>query len=251
MDWNSFTFAGKHSLDDMGLYTLLTTQSLFAEPKRTAAEWYGMDGERDYSTHNPQERLFFKPRLIGYECHFAADSTEEFYEKARRIGLWLATAGKAKLMPDGEPDIYYMAQAVNLYALDNITGMSGSFPLVFRCDPYRYERREDCAVLEEGTGKREILLGNRGYHVPPVITITGSAKEITLKNGEKELVVAEEIDRAELVVDCRNMTVTKDGVAVNHSARGSFFELSPGANRILVETAGTVSAQVRWRTRYV
>lgn len=252
---DGFSFGGRHSMDDMELYTVLKSKPLFAEPKTAFDEIGGMDGELDYSRTNPKKRLFFRPRLIEYECHFIGEDgdMESLAAKEREIAQWLVGAGRARLICDDEPDVFYLAAAVNLFNVEAVTRESGTFPLVFRCDPYRYALRE-VRQSADIAGSGAVRTVNRGYYAPPVITITGDAPDgVTLTLGNAQLSTTQGITGAgALEFDMHTMMIKKDGVPVNHTASGVFFEFSPGENNLAV-TGNNLDAQVTvcYRPRYL
>lgn len=252
---DGFKFGGKHSLDDMEVYTVLKQKPLFAEPKTTLEELPATDGESDYSRVNPRRRLFFKPRIIEYECHFVGEDEDEesFNRKAREIAAWLAGAGESRLEPDDEPDIYYMAKCLNLYNIDAVTPYSGCFPLVFRCEPYRYARRETVVVQEEAADGDSVVVNNPGYYTAPVITVSGVAPSgFTLACNGASLNVGQALDGASVVVDMNRMEITKDGLSVTHTADGSFFELPSGRSEVTVSGTGlAVSVSIQFRAQYL
>ncbi len=252
---DGFTFGGRHSLDDMELYTVLKSKPLFAEPKTAYDEIGGMDGELDYSRSNPKKRLFFRPRLIEYECHFIGDrgDMESLLLKSREIAQWLVGAGRSKLICDDEPDVFYLAAVANLFNVEAVTRESGSCPLVFRCDPYRYALREVTVSAEASNGS-QVRTVNRGYYVPPVIAITGEAPSgVTLTLGDVSLSTTQAITgSAVLEFDMNTMMITKDGLPINHTAQGTFFEFAPGENSVTLTGEGLdAQVTVRYRPRYL
>lgn len=252
---DGFSFGGRHSMDDMEIYSVLKSKPLFAEPKTAYDEIGGMDGELDYSRTNPKKRLFFRPRMIEYECHFIGEDgdMESLSAKERQIAQWLVGAGRARLICDDEPDVFYLATVANLFNVEAVTRESGTFPLVFRCDPYRYALREvQQSAAAEGSGSVRTI--NRGYYVPPVITVTGEASAgVTLTLGDVSISTTQGITgTGTLEFDMHTMMVKKDGLPVNHTVEGSFFEFAPGENTVQV-TGETLDAQVtvRYRPRYL
>lgn len=251
---NGFRFNKKHSLDDMEIYTVLAKKPLFAEPKTALEETSMVDGEWDYSRVNPRGRLFFKPRLLEYECHFVGEDEDEesFNQKARELAAWLAPGEIGSLEPDDEPDIFYRAKAINLYNIEAVTDYSGSFPLVFRCEPFRYAKRLSRVQMEDSSNA--VSLNNPGYYVPPVITIAGSADApFTVRCGTKSLVVNQGLSNgAEVAINMAELCVYKDGLPINNQVNGDFFELAPGKNTISVEGNNLqISLLVEFRAQYL
>ncbi|MBQ6998306.1 MAG: phage tail family protein [Clostridia bacterium] len=252
MSYN-FVFNGKHSLNDMGIYAEMKSRPLFAEPKTIYEDIAGTDGELNFNSANPKGRMCFKPRIIELECHFAdgGESRADYINKASAIATWLATEDDKVLTFDDEPNIQYMAHAANLFNIENVTEFSGTFPLVFKCMPFRYSTEEittPSAVLTD--------VYNGGYYTDAVFKITGtSSNGFTLysdREPDKVLNVKAAMSGATVIIDTTDMSVKMNGVSILHKCEGDFFELHPQHNIITISPDnGSLSFTVTYRERYL
>ncbi len=250
--WSDFTFNGKHSLNDMGLYTELVARPLFAEPKTVYEDIAGCDGEVNFNTANPRGRMCFKPRIIELQCHFGSDiSSADYKDKGANIASWLATGEDMRLTFDDEPGIYYMAHGAKLFNIEDITDSSGTFPLVFKCQPFRFS-----TMASAYAGQSTASIANDGYYTPLKINVTCTAPNgITVRTsvGGKSLTVNTPLNNNTVKIDTGKMTVTVNGVSVLHQCEGEFFELAPGENIIDVDGnfQSTPSMYVSFTKRYL
>lgn len=231
---DNFTFKGKHSLNHMGLYTQIITRPLFAEPKTVYEDIPGTDGELNFNIKNPMRRMCFKPRIIELECHFAGSTEEkaDFNNKITELASWLATGVDSPLLFDDEPEVRYMAHVANLYNIENITDFSGTFPLVFKCQPFKY-LPEPIVCGNMGS----ITYENKGYYTPTVIYVSGVTSDgfkVTDSLSRKSLTVNAPLEYSTAVIDTEKMTVKINDVSVLHKCEGDFFELSPGTGTVSV-----------------
>ena len=252
MSFVDFTFSGRHSRRNMGLYSELVSRPLFPEPKTVFQEIPGVDGEMDFSENNPKERICFKPRIIEFECHASA-----YIEDVSMPALFdnIVSSlfnGEGKLILDCDPDVFYKARVANLFNLTHITDQSVSFPLIFRCDPFRYSHTE---TVIENDGLFEFE--NSGYYTPFVLEVTGDAPNgfyITeLGNNPKSLYVNTPLDNATAIINTETMDVTIGGISVLSKCSGNFPELSPGQNQFTVGDAdgNSLSCRLKYRERYL
>ena len=249
---DNFTFNGKHSFNDMGIYAELKSHPLFAEPKVTYDDIAGCDGELDFSAKNARGRVCFKPRIIELECHFAGsgESRANFMRKTSEIASWLTTNSQKELRFENEPDIMYYATALNLFNIEHITDFSGTFPLVFKCLPFRYNITKD-TVSASGN---KLTINNNGYYCGLQLTLTGTISSgFKIGCGDRKLTVNMALSKGNtLTIDTEQMTVFHNGVSVLHKCDGDFFELSPGSNTIeLTGSYSGVSMTASYRKRYL
>lgn len=237
MTTDNFTFNGKHSFRDMGLYTELVSQPLFAEPKTVSEDLPGTDGEIDFSLSNPKKRLCFKPRIIELECHFASpyESSSSYFAQLNKMAQWLAEGKQKTLRFDSDPDIVYYATAANLFNIERITDFSGSFPLVFKCDPFKYSSSSSVSFGADG-----VVCINEGYYCGFSLNITGktadSFKVTSNRFPDKALIINYPMAEYDTIsVNMRNMTVTHNGISILSKCDGDFFELAPGENKISID----------------
>ena len=249
---DTFTFNGKHSLNDMGIYSELKSHSLFAEPKTIYDDIAGCDGELDFSSSNEKGRVCFRPRIIELECHFAGEneSRESFIRKTSEIALWLATNGYKELHFENEPGIMYYATALNLFNIEHITDFSGTFPLVFKCMPFKYCVEKDSI----STNENALIINNDGYYCGLELTLSGVVSSgFKISNGDKSLTVNMPLDQGDtLTIDTDNMSVFHNGLPALYKCDGDFFELTPGENTIELEGDWSeLSMAVTYRRRYL
>lgn len=232
---DNFIFDGRHSLDNFGIHIDSVKRSLFPEPKTMYEDIPGKDGELNFSTDNLKGRMCFKPRIIELECHFAGygKNRETYIERMSSLANWLATSENKRLTFDSEPNVYYMAHAANLFNVQDITDYSGTFPLVFKCEPFRY-----CVEQFACYGTDSVGTTNLGYYTPLIIWIDGVATDsikITHNQTGKTLSINTAFDNARAIIDTEKMTVTMNGISILHKCEGEFFELVPGSNGISVD----------------
>lgn len=249
---DNFVFNSKHSLDDMGLYTEIITRPLFAEPKTIYEDIPGTDGEVSFTSSNPKGRMCFKPRIIELECHFAGDdeSTAGYIRRASELAAWLATDENKILTFDDEDGIQYLAHAANLFNIERITDFSGTFPLVFKCDPFRYNTSVGM-FMDTST----VCITNKGYYTPAKITVSGTAPygfSLFNSSDSKKLTVNAPLDGTVAVIDTGAMTAAINGISVLHQCVGEFFEIAPGESIVNFEgTNSDVTVVVEFAERYL
>lgn len=241
---DNFTFDGKHSLNDMGLYTEIVTRPLFAEPKTVYEDIPGTDGEINFNVSNPKNRMCFKPRIIELECHIVGsnESRSAYTKKILEIASWLAVGENKVLAFDDEPDIHYMAHAANLFNIENITDFSGTFPLVFKCEPFKYDNTE-CRMA---SFESYMWIENPGYYVYPKIDVSCTMPNgFTLIHGEtdKKLTINTPVDGI-VSIDMERMTVEMNGISILHKCEGEFFELPPGGSGITLNEDPEMGASI-------
>lgn len=252
MSYN-FIFNGLHSLNDMGVYTEMKSRPLFAEPKTIYEDIAGGDGELNFTSSNPKGRMCFKPRIIELECHFAdiEGKPSDYISKSSEIAAWLATDKDKVLTFDDEPGIQYMAHAANLFNIEDVTDFSGTFPLVFKCEPFKYSVNEITTVPSVLTD-----IFNGGYYTDAIFEVTGICKNgftlSTDREPEKFLTVNTPVDGATVVIDTSDMSVKMNGISILSKCEGDFFELHPNHNIIsLSPDDGSLKFTVRYRERYL
>ena len=228
-----FTFDGVHS-SDMGLTTELVSIPLRSEPKTIYADVSGRYGELDLSYSNPEQRLYYRPRIIEFMCHCRIPDDTSQLNELSIIADYLFKKGDKKLFLDGDEHFYYKAHVANLFNVTYETEYSFSFPLIFKCDPFLYtahgKEYEEAFVVEAE---------NDGYYADPVIEVYGTAPNgFVLESDrfpDKSLTVNVPINQNTVIIDREKMDVTINGVSCLSQCRGDFFEIAPGENRISVD----------------
>lgn len=250
---DNFIFNDRHSLNDMGLYVESVTRPLFAEPKTVYEDLPGTDGEFNFTTNNLRKRICFKPRIIELECHLAGynKSKESYINKISNLASWLVTSENKRLTFDSEPNIYYMAHVANLFNVQDITEYSGTFPLVFKCEPFRYSIEELACTGTDSTGTT-----NLGYYTPIIIRVSGIAPngiKITHNETGKTFSINTPFDNNLAIIDTEKMTATMNGISILHKCEGAFFEFTPGKNNISVDygEGGSGNIMVLYSERFL
>ena len=253
-----FTFNGNHSFIDMGILTEIKSLPLFAEPKTIYDDLPGTDGEVNFSQSNPKERLCFKPRIIELECHFADDNENSFgfIQKISALASWLATGEEKILFFDDDLDFYYLAHVANLFNIERITDFSGTFPLVFKCDPFKY-RLPGTLFETKGTGTLEVNISNSGYYSPFSMEVycsaSGGFSVYNKRSPDKILTVNYKGDQnTPFKIDTGKMTVSFNGISVIHRCDGDFFELAPGDNTLVFTAPGSqIATDIYFQERFL
>ena len=229
-----FVFNGKKSWD-LGIEAELVSCPLSAEPKNVYLDVPTADGELDLSKVNPRKRLLYKPRIIEFLCHVSFDPNfTDMEEKAAEIAAALCTDGDCVLRIAGASTYTYMGRAANLYNITPESDTSFSFPLVFRCQPYRFAAEPVSAEGADG----QIVAQNDGVATDFRMSIEGApGEELAVRSSAypaRELRIPSE-GAGLVIIDTEQMKVTSDGVDVTSSCSGEFFDLVPGENVITVE----------------
>ena len=254
-----FIFNDKHSLHDMGLITEIVSMPLFAEPKTTYDDLPGTDGELNFSVANPKNRLCFKPRIIELQCHFAEESHNPamLMERISSLASWLASDVDGSLYFDDDSDFYYTAHAANLFNIERITDFSCTFPLVFKCDPFKYKL--PVVLLEEvsAVGTLEVPFSNGGYYCPVTMMVycsaSGGFSVYNTRFPDKILTINHQgTDDVPIIIDTDKMSVTFNRGSILHKCEGDFFELAPGDNTLVFSSPNSnISAEVFFGERYL
>ena len=230
---NGFVFNGKASWE-LGIEAELVSMPLSAEPKNVYIDIPTADGELDLSKVNSVKRPVYKPRIIEFYCHASFDPGEENMEsKAKAIADALCTGEDKILRIAGASNYVYMGRASNLYNITPESDSSFSFPLVFRCQPFRWEND---LTFEESVGDR-IVTQNNGLPAPFRLGITGYMPAgLTIRSSahpDKELRIPTE-GEGFLIIDSETMSVTFNDVDITSKCSGDFFDLASGENIITV-----------------
>lgn len=183
------TIAGKHSLDDLGMY--LTDADIgFPEVRTNYVDVPGRNGLLDLSTALDGE-IQYRDRII----------TLTFVTTARLCGqTWpsflasLASIVHGQLVPlafDDDEDWYYSGRgAISSYAME---GSRWTVQIEFTCDPWRYKSAETTVTASLTEADTEISLSCDRRPVVPAITttaetvLTWGADSYTVSAGTRQL----------------------------------------------------------------
>lgn len=183
------TIAGKHSLDDLGMY--LTDADIgFPEVRTNYVDVPGRDGMLDLSTALDGE-IHYQDRTI----------TLTFVTTARLCGqTWpsflasLASIVHGQSVPltfDDDEGCYYSGRgAISSYAME---GSRWTIQIEFTCDPWRYKSAETTVTASLTEVDTEISLSCDRRPVVPTITttaetvLTWGADSYTVSAGTRQL----------------------------------------------------------------
>lgn len=268
---HGFTFNGKHS-DTFGV--IMRSRNRVVLPVRND-EYEEIPG-RDGGILFPGT---FSDRFIELECALVTKSLPELRKAIRRIAAWLSTSGRARLIFDDEPDLYYLGRIANQIDLEQTMAL-GQFMLQFRCLPLAFSVKEYMA--EEWLYSQVMQVDNEGTHdTAPEITITAHQigqyravevtgaydpavedlveSDVTITNPT--LVISGQTLRwlgtlapgESLIVNCETMQATKGGQNALGSVTEGFPVLRPGVNGVKLITTNTVGGivKIKYKERWL
>ena len=236
----------------MGVFPQIVSYPLFPEPKTCFEDLPGCDGEMDFSANNERGRICFKPRYIEFECHVVQDNgnKKSFNEKLSQIASWLHSEGQEELSFTDDSGIVYLAQAVNLFNIQNVTETSASFPLIFRCDPFKYKNQKTTVTSTTNT----LSVQNGGHFSGFELKLTGTVSNpFEITNGSKTLRIEYPLSSgASILVNTDDMNVTHNSLSILNKCKGDFFELAPGGNTITLKGSYSgLKMELSFRERYL
>ena len=236
---NYFVFDGYHSLDDLGLEVELVSLPLFPEPKTVYDDIPGTDGELNLSTVNPNKRLCFKPRIIEFKCHGTFDPERDgnIHSKLSEITKILCSGEDKTLILSGQDEYYYKGHAANLFNVTIESDSSFSFPLVFKCQPFRIQKKTTYIESENNI----LRIENDGYYTDFTLSVDSfiTTEPIIIRSNrypDRELKINTLIDGTLLTIDTEKRDVILNGTSVLSECSGDFFDLAPGTNVITFDT---------------
>lgn len=246
-----FVFNGNRSWD-LGIEAELVSCPLSAEPKNVFIDIPTADGELDLSAANPLRRVLYKPRIIEFYCHVSFDPVTEYPEsKAAEIAAALCTDEDAILRIAGASPFVYMGRAASLYNITLESDTSFSFPLVFKCQPFRWADSPSDAESVGGP----LIVQNDGLATDFCLSIDGAVSGgIVIRSSaypEKELHIPS-AETGLVIVDSANMAVSFNRVDITSSCSGEFFDIAPGENIIAVECASSqIQLSINYTKKYL
>ncbi len=238
---NGFTFGGYHS-DQFSILMNEKRIPILPPTKEHFETIPGKDGVWDFGTQ-------YEKRPIEIDCTVLAADKADLKTKVRDLaGVLNPREGAKELIFDDEPDKLYYARFSGQLPLDQI-GAFGTFTLTLVCpDPFVYSASE-----EVRSGSDTIWATNNGTFVArPVLEITtnGGDGSVTVTHPDSStqtLTFESSAPSGVYVVNCKEMTITKDGTAAYQYLSGDFFELHPGTNKIAITGTNITDVQVTFR----
>ena len=216
----------------MGIEAELVSMPLSAEPKNVYIDIPTADGELDLSKVNSANRILYKPRMIEFLCHANFDpAKDDFESRAKYLASILCADGDRDLRIAGSSTFIYKGRASNLYNITPESDTSFSFPLVFRCQPFRWAGSSATTAGSNG----QVTVTNGGLSTDFRMEIEGTlSSAITLTSSSypgKELKIPS-LGSGKLVIDTDEARVYFAGSDITNRCSGDFFLLAPGGNTI-------------------
>lgn len=186
------TFAGKHSLKDMGLYAESKTINAPSKKKITATVPF-LHGFYDFSTVGSNGEQVYDSRTITVTLRIIAYNIKELHTVYSQALEWLMDSGKQELQFDFMPDFFFKGDVQEAPDWDKFQRY-GLLTVNFVCDPFKYSTSymgEDIwdtfNFLTDYTqytnsfdidGETTIIMANNGRLITPTI-ICSSAMSVT------------------------------------------------------------------------
>lgn len=233
----SFTFGGKDSFQDFGIYMASRPHIPSPERRVTYIDVPGMDSRlrRDEGTYGDI--------TISLECSFLGDPVS----KISAIKDCLLNAGEADLVFSHIPGRKYLAQVVNSIDFEIVLKVTSHFVILFSCRPFQYATDNTPIVVTDGSG---YVLSNPGtVKSLPIIKINGSGSGGLTVNGQS--VSFSDIDESVILNSELRETYLDTGtelISKNSTKTGDYPVLLPGDNTISF-SGGITSLEItpNWR----
>ncbi|QNO17860.1 distal tail protein Dit [Caproicibacterium amylolyticum] len=233
----SFTFGGKNSFQDFGIFVASRPHIPSPERRVTYIDVPGMDSRlrRDEGTYGDI--------TLSVECSFLGDPVP----KISAVKGWLLGAGEADLTFSHIPGRKYRAQVVNSIDFEIVLKITSHFVILFNCQPFQYATDNAPIVVTDGSG---YVLSNPGtVKSLPNIKITGSGAGALTVNGGN--VSFSNIDGTVTLDSTIQETYQDTGTSLiskNSTKIGNYSVLLPGDNAISF-SGGITSLEItpNWR----
>jgi len=233
----SFTFGGKDSFQNFGIYVASRPHLPSPERRVTYIDVPGMDSRlrRDEGTYGDI--------TLSVECSFLGDPVP----KISAVKGWLLGAGEADLTFSHIPGRKYRAQVVNSIDFEIVLKITSHFVILFNCQPFQYATDNAPIVVTDGSG---YVLSNPGtVKSLPNIKITGSGAGALTVN--EDTVSFSDIDGTVTLDSMVQETYQGTGttlVSKNSTKTGDYPILLPGENAISF-SGGITSLEItpNWR----
>ena len=231
----SFTFGGKDSFQDFGIFVASRPHILSPERRITYINVPGMDSRlrRDEGTYGDI--------TLSVECSFLGNPVP----KIGAVKGWLLGAGEADLVFSHIPGRKYLAQVVNSIDFEIVLKITSHFVILFNCQPFQYTTDNTPVTVSEST-----TLTNPGTVKSfPIIKIIGSGAGALTVNGNSvsfsDISGSVTLDSAiqETYLDTGTTLISK-----NSTKTGDYPVLLPGNNAISF-SGGITSLEItpNWR----
>ena len=230
-----FTFGGKDSFRDFGIYVEKRPNIPSPEHRVTYIDVPGMDSRlrRDEGTYGDI--------TLSVECSLLGDPVS----KISAVKGWLLGAGEADLIFSHIPNRKYLAQVVNSIDFEIVLKITSHFIIVFSCQPFQYATENTPVTVSESA-----TLTNPGTVKSfPIIKATGSGSGSLTINGNN--VSFSDIDGTVTLDSAIQETYQDAGaelISKNSTMAGDYPALLPGEN-IISFSGGITSLEItpNWR----
>ena len=250
-----FTFCGRHSFRDFGIYMKSKDRTLLPERRRRQLEIPLRHGLYTFSGAT------YDIRVHTISCCAVTSGLVQFRQRIRDIAGWLS--GTGELIYDDEPDKAYTATVYSSIPLEQVVS-AGLFDLVFECQPFAAGQMQteiytlaDCgqtvSVQFGGTAETpcHVTITNAGEVYAPYIRLRhlhqdGETEVITLPLG---LLPG---DILELDSDKYEISLNREALYDRYSAQ--YLWLRPGSNQLTYEDyadSRRLTLELSYRPNYV
>ncbi|GHU55435.1 hypothetical protein FACS1894132_11550 [Clostridia bacterium] len=213
----SFTFGGKNSIDDFGVYIAKTPSLPSPKRKVTMTEIGGRSGSLKYDEHA------YEDMTVAVECGMIGG----VFNRIDEIKAWLYESGESDLIFSFQNDKKYIAQVVNAIDFEIALRKIGKFIIIFNCEPFRYAVNESTHTI---TASGTTLLNNGTTACEPIITVFGGG-DISLTIGEQTMSLS--AVQSKIILDCRLLDAYNDSFQnLNSKVTGEYFKLPVGNNAV-------------------
>ena len=215
----SFTFGGKDSFQNFGIYVASRPHIPSPERRVTYIDVPGMDSRlrRDEGTYGDI--------TLSVECSFLGDPAS----KISAVKGWLLGAGEADLVFSHIPGRKYLAQVVNSIDFEIVLKITSHFVILFNCQPFQYATENAPITVSES-----MTLTNPGTIASlPIINVNGSGAGALMVSGNS--VSFSDIDSSVTLDSTIQETYQDTGTALiskNSTKTGDYPVLMPGENTI-------------------
>lgn len=251
-----FTYRGKHSLRDIGVYTETKTRPFIPPPKTEFNENVPyMDGSLDYSEAGG--RVFYEDKILEVSFILLKSDKIKRNKIIERFASWIA-GGKGELIFDDMPLVKWIASPIDTKDITITLNKIGKCTVEFRCAPFNefvYNTGEgiplDCDIsldadfpigwgdsFDLSNGDNEIVVENDGTaYVRPIIRIEGDFRNISITIGNNTISYNKVFTSID--IDCECLAVFENDADVTSNSAGEFIELAPGDNKAIISAEGS------------
>ena len=176
-----------------------------------------------------------------YEIYISAEQTR-LTPITHKVAEWLCVKGYHRLEDSYFLDTFRLAAFNGGLEIENILNRFGRATIEFDCKPQRFYKFGDFFIDVDDGDK---LKNPSPFTAKPILQVSGSGTAtITINDKTLELT-----DCDNLTIDCELMQAYRNGISMNGTVSGDFFDLPQGESEIYW-TGGITGIQLkpRWFT---